>query len=72
MGRGEDVPVGQEAAPADGVTVRVVLQPPVPRPGVRGADLAPEDVVCPGLRHGRSPGLAAGARRVRVGRLEIC
>ena len=45
VGRGEDMPGGQEAAPADGVTVCVMLQPHVPRPGVRGADLAPEDVI---------------------------
>ena len=75
MGRGQDVPLCQEAAPADGVTVRVVLQPHVPRPGVRGADLATEDVVWPSLwpslRHCRGPGLATSASRVRVGRLEM-
>ena len=70
MGRGEHVALGDEAAPADGVPVRVVLQPHVPGPGVRGADLAPEDVVRPGLRPGLCPGLPAGAGRVRVGGLE--
>ena len=70
MGRGEDVSLGQEAAPTDGVSVSVVLQPHVPGPGVRGADLAPEDVIWPGLLLGLRPGLPASAVRVRVGRLE--
>ena len=71
MGGGEDVSVGDEAAAAHGVTPRVMLQPHVPGPGVSSADLAPEDVVRPGLLHGLGPGLTAGAGRVRVGGLKI-
>ena len=76
MGGGEDVAPGEEAAPAHEAPGRVVLQPHVPGPGVGGADLAPHDVVRPGLHLGLGlglglgPGLAAAARRVRVGRLK--